>query len=259
VTDDSPFFWHFVRFRDVARGLFATGVGNPEEGLGERLLLLLLGVATVFAAVFLLAPLLAVRGVWSAIPHKGAAAVYFAALGSGFMFLEVSLIQRLTLFLGYPTYSLTVTLFALLLTTGFGSLASERYAVRRNRALIRLAAALAVLVLFYERGLTPLLAAGVGWPLAWRVAAAVLLLAPLGLCLGAFMPIGLRTVAAVTAHGEEFVAWSWAVNGFFSVVSSVAATILSMTIGFDLVMLSALAVYLVGIAALARIPAPAAG
>src|SRR6184192_256882 len=259
VTDDSPFFWHFVRFRDVARGLFATGVGNPEEGLGERVLLLLLWVATVFAAVFLLAPLLAVRGVWSAIPHKGAAAVYFAALGSGFMFLEVSLIQRLTLFLGYPTYSLTVTLFALLLTTGFGSLASERYAVRRNRALIRLAAALAVLVLFYERGLTPLLAAGVGWPLAWRVAAAVLLLAPLGLCLGAFMPIGLRTVAAVTAHGEEFVAWSWAVNGFFSVVSSVAATILSMTIGFDLVMLSALAVYLVGIAALARIPAPAAG
>src|SRR5947199_8035114 len=259
VTAVSPFFWHFVRFRDVARGLFATGVGNPEEGLGERLLLLLLGVATVFAAVFLLAPLLAVRGVWSAIPHKGAAAVYFAALGSGFMFLEVSLIQRLTLFLGYPTYSLTVTLFALLLTTGFGSLASERYAVRRNRALIRLAAALAVLVLFYERGLTPLLAAGVGWPLAWRVAAALLLLAPLGLCLGAFMPIGLRTVAAVTAHGEEFVAWSWAVNGFFSVVSSVAATILSMTIGFDLVMLSALAVYLVGIAALARIPAPAAG
>src|SRR5439155_351697 len=105
------------------------------EGLGERLLLLLLGVAIVFAAVFLLAPLLAVQGVWSAIPHKGAAALYFAALGSGFMFLEVSLIQRLTLFLGYPTYSLTVTLFALLLTTGLGSLASERYATQRNRAL----------------------------------------------------------------------------------------------------------------------------
>jgi hypothetical protein len=38
------------------------------------------------------------------------------------MLIEVSLIQRLTLFLGYPTHSLTVTLFALLVSSGIGSL-----------------------------------------------------------------------------------------------------------------------------------------
>src|SRR5262249_34748219 len=157
--------------------------------------------------------------------------IYFAALGVGFMFLEVSLIQRLTLFLGYPTYSLTVTLFALLVSTGIGSLLSERLAGRRNQALIALAVAVALLGLFYGRGMTPIIARGVGWPLAARVALAIVFLAPLGFCLGAFMPLGLRTVSAVTRYGEEFVAWGWAVNGFFSVVSSVLATILSMAIG----------------------------
>src|SRR5206468_2890626 len=256
VTDDSPFFWHFVRFRDVIAGSARFGAPSPEEGYGEKLLLLLLGVATLLAALFLIAPLLAIRDVWRTIPYKGRAAAYFAALGVGFMFLEVSLIQRLTLFLGYPTYSLTVTLFALLVSTGLGSLLSERYGARRNAALVGLGVGLVVLVACYARGLTPLFSRGVGWPLGVRVMVAVTLLAPLGLCLGGFMPLGLRTVAAATRHGEEFVAWGWAVNGFFSVVSSVLATILSMTIGFRLVMLSAVGLYLLGIAALLRIPAP---
>jgi hypothetical protein len=254
ATDDSPFFWHFVRFRDVIAGTLRSDMPNLEEGLGERLLLVLLGVAVVFATLLLLVPLLAARGIWSAIPYKANAAVYFAALGLGFMFLEVSLIQRLTLFLGYPTYSLTVTLFSLLLSTGIGSLASERLGRSRRAMLIGLGAGLSALVLFYSRMMTPIIAHGIGWPLGLRIAAAVVMLAPLGLCLGAFMPLGLRVVSSLTPYGQEFVAWSWAVNGFFSVVSSVLATVLSMSIGFDRVMLLAIAVYLVGIVALMRIP-----
>jgi MFS family permease len=83
-------------------------------------------------------------------------------------------------------------------------------------------------------------------------------MAPLGVCLGAFMPLGLATVAATTDYKTEYVAWAWAVNGFFSVVSSVLATILSMTFGFDRVMLAGVAVYAVGIVALLRVPVPAA-
>jgi spermidine synthase len=257
VSDDSPFFWHFVRFRDTVFAPKDAPAYNVEEGIGERLLLVLLGVAAVFAAVFLLTPLLAIRRVWAEIPCKASAGVYFASLGLGFMFLEVSLIQRLTLFLGYPTYSLTVTLFALLVSTGLGSFLSEWLADRRNAALRTLGVVLVLLVLAYERGLPLLAAAGIGWPFPLRVGAAVAVLLPLGLCLGAFMPLGLRTVAAVTRFGEEFVAWGWAVNGFFSVVSSVLATMLSMTFGFDRVMLAGAIVYVVGIVALLRIPAPA--
>ncbi|HXJ34670.1 MAG TPA: hypothetical protein VMS22_11620 [Candidatus Eisenbacteria bacterium] len=258
VTDDAPFFWHFVPFREALRANpDPTSAVVLEDGLGERLLVLLLAVVVVFAAVFLLLPLLAQRRRWAAVPYKRFAVVYFAALGVGFMFLEVSLIQRLTLLLGFPTYSLTVTLFSLLVATGIGSLASERLQVVSTRVLARLFAVLTGLVVFYEAGLTPLVALAVPWPFAARVALAVVVLVPLGLCLGVFMPLGLRRVAAVSNDPQGYVAWAWAVNGFCSVVSSVAATVLSMTIGFGAVMFVALGVYALGLLAFARIPAAA--
>jgi hypothetical protein len=122
ITDDAPFFWHFVPFRATLSAAIGRRGGATEEGLGERLLLALLVFVTLFAAVALLTPAPAAPRALADDPHKTAAGLYFAALGLGFMFLEVTLIQRLTLFLGYPTYSLTVTLFALLVSTGVGSL-----------------------------------------------------------------------------------------------------------------------------------------
>ncbi|MGH7894739.1 MAG: hypothetical protein ACREQL_08725, partial [Candidatus Binatia bacterium] len=257
VTDDAPFFWHFVSFRDAL-----TASPSPssavvlEDGLGERLLLLLLGVVALFAAVFLLLPLLLERRRWAAVPGKLGVATYFGAIGLGFMFLEVSLIQRLTLLLGFPTYSLTVTLFALLVSTGVGSLASERLHGPPERLLAVAFVCLAGLVALYALALGPLVGWAVPWPLALRVGLAVAVLAPLGLCLGIFLPLGVRRVAAISADPQGYVAWAWAVNGFCSVVSSVAATVLSMTIGFRAVMLVALGIYAVGLAAFARIRAP---
>lgn len=255
VTDDSPFFWHFVRFRDALRGRLSPL--HLEDGAGELLLLGFVAAATLFAAVFLASPVIAIRSVWRSIPHKLAAGTYFAALGIGFMLLEVSLIQRLTLFLGYPTYSLTVTLFALLLSSGVGSLLAGRLSRARNRSLIAIGTLLGAIVALALAFLTPILGALVGLSLAARVAIAIALVAPLGLCLGGLLPLGLQTVAAITPHRAEMIAWSWSVNGFFSVVSSVVATILAMVLGFDAVLLIALGVYWIGIGALLRTPQPA--
>ncbi len=257
VTDDAPFFWHFVRFRTALGTSADLAVADLEEGMGERLLLILFVVVTMLGAVFLLAPLLARRQLWRSIPHKRNAAIYFAALGLGFMFLEVCLIQRLTLLLGYPTYSLTVTLFALLVFTGVGSLGSERAMAHRNRTLLVLSTLLVVLVVSLQLGLPALVRLCIGWPLPLRVAVAVAVVAPLGLCLGPFMPLGLRTVAALTPHREEYVAWAWAVNGFLSVASTTLAAIVAMTYGFTVVMGLAVLVYGVGVVALGHIPEPA--
>ncbi|HEY8515172.1 MAG TPA: hypothetical protein VIS07_06650 [Candidatus Binatia bacterium] len=253
ITDDSPFFWHFVGFDSVLYGNDDIRL-NVEEGVGERLLLVLLAIGTAFAAAFLLLPLAVVRDVWAQIPYKLNAGLYFAGLGLGFMLIEVCLIQRLTLFLGYPTYSLTITLFSLLVSTGLGSLASERYGTDRNRVFAALLGALIVMVVFYRFGLTPLVDVAVGWPFALRVLITVAVLTPLGFCLGAFMPIGLRSVSALTPYHEQYVAWCWAVNGFCSVVASVLATILAMTAGFNAVILAGLACYLVGVSAFLRVP-----
>ena len=262
ITDDGPFFWNFKPLPEVLRD-----IGDPvdrtdlEDAIGERVLLLLLGVGTAFAAVFLLLPFLAIRRTWGSLPRKGTSAVYFAALGLGFMFFEITLIQRLTLFLGYPTYSLTVTLASILVFTGIGALLSERWADRAGAVVPLLLGSLVALTAFYLWGLPVLTDAVLEWPLAPRVLLAFVVLAPLGLCLGSFMPAGLRAVSQLTDHGTEYVAWGWAVNGFASVIGAVLTTMLAMTFGFRVVLALALAVYVVAVLALRVLvrSVPAAG
>jgi hypothetical protein len=244
VTDNKPFFWHFSRFDDVIRHILdPISVKDPEAVVGERVLLLLLAVSATFAAVFLLLPFALVRRQWRALPAKGVSAIYFAALGLGFMFYEITMIQRLTRFLGYPTYSLTVTLASILVFTGLGSLLSNRFAGRERASMPYLVALLGGLTVFYQFGLDAITDALQGRGLGVRVVVALLVLAPLGFALGMFMPFGLRRVAALTDHGDQYVAWAWAVNGFFSVIGSVLTTILSMSFGFRAVQYGALALY----------------
>jgi hypothetical protein len=260
VVDDAPYFWHFSRFGDVISNIgHPLTTNDPEDAIGERVLLLLLGIAMVYAAVFLLAPFFAVRKKWRALPAKGTSAVYFAALGLGFMFFEITMIQRLVQFLGYPTYSLTVTLATLLVSTGVGALASKRLAHRTRTAIPIVLGVVAALTLFYELALPSILDGGLlSQGLAVRVGFAVIVLAPLGVCLGMFMPLGLDRVTSLTEHGEEYVAWAWAVNGFFSVIGSVLTTILSMALGFRVVQFAALVIYGVAVVAFTRLPAAGA-
>ena len=89
--------------------------------------------------------------------------------------------------------------------------------------------------------------------LAVRVVASLAVLFPLGLCLGMFMPFGLAAVSKLTPYSEEYVAWGWAVNGFFSVIGSVLTTMLSMTFGFRAVQLGAVAMYAIAVVAYRQI------
>lgn len=256
VVDDRPFFWHFTDFDDVLRNMLRrVDVSDPEAAVGERVLVLLFGIAALYAAVFLLLPFLAVRREWRAFPAKGVSGVYFAALGLGFMLFEITMIQRLVRFLGYPTYSLTVTLATILVATGIGALASRRWLARPERAVRISLAALVALTVFYRLGLDGLTDALQQQGLGVRVGVAVALLLPLGLCLGTFMPLGLAQVSELGGDVEAHVAWSWAVNGFFSVIGSVLTTILSMSLGFRTVQLLALVMYVLAVAMFPRLVA----
>ncbi|MGH7288771.1 MAG: hypothetical protein ACREI8_12205, partial [Myxococcota bacterium] len=259
ISDDAPFFWHFARFGSVLRSFFEPLPGvDPQDSIGERLLLVLAAVAAIFAGTFLLLPFVAIRETWAALPHKARSFGLFAAIGSGFMFYEIALIQKLVLFLGYPTYSLTVTLMSLLVSTGIGSLATARYSGRSGRKIAALFGAIGLLTLFYQYGMGALTEALLGAPLRVRAVAAAAMLAPLGFTLGAFMPLGLSRLAVSTRHREAYVAWGWAVNGFFSVIGSVLTTVLSMSYGFRVVMFLGLASYALAAALLYSLPSRAA-
>jgi hypothetical protein len=219
-------------------------------------LLLLLAMAALLAVVFLLLPFFKIRKTWTALPRKGRSALYFACLGFGFLFFEITLIQKLTLFLGYPTYSLTVTLASILIFTGIGALLSERWKAQPMKAIPVLLVAIVALTVFYLFGLSALTDGMLSSPLLLRVLVAFVVLAPLGVCLGTFMPLGLGAVAALTTASREYVAWGWAVNGFASVIGSVLTTILAMTFGFSTVLVIALVVYLVALATLRNLLQP---
>src|SRR5262249_13594641 len=110
-----------------------------------------------------------------------------------------------------------------------------------------------VLTLFYSFGLPPMTDELLGLQFGVRVVVAFAVLAPLGICLGAFMPLGLGAVAGLTRHSREYVAWGWAVNGFASVVGAVLTTILAMALGFGVVLLLALVAYGTAVFALTRL------
>ncbi|MCZ6599017.1 MAG: hypothetical protein O7B99_15375, partial [Planctomycetota bacterium] len=181
-----------------------------------------------------------------AAPSAGRHLVYFLGLGAGFMFLEISTIQRLVLFLGHPTYSLTVTLSCFLFFAGLGSLWSRRFRDRPARALRVIVPLLSLGIAALALGLEPLVDALLPLPLPLRILASVAVLAPLNFLMGMPFPLGLARLKTLV---PELVPWALAANGGASVVGSILCIVLAMESGFRAVSLAALAFYLLALVA----------
>ena len=124
--------------------------------------------------------------------------LYFVAVGLGYILVEIAFIQRFVLFLGHPTYALTVVIFLLLLSSGAGSLLSRRWLsdTRAAGSLLLLIAAIAALT----PGVLPgLLSALIGLPFVVKLAVSAVVLGPLGFAMGMPFPTGLRALASTAA------------------------------------------------------------
>ena len=250
--DDRPFFFHFYRWRDLlCPAAWEVDTGHTLA-TGQLVLGAILIVAVITSIAFIVGPLLSTP----ALRRPGLApfVLYFAAIGVGFMLIEISLIQHFILFLGHPTYSVAVILFALLVWTGLGSHLSGRLAAP-PRSIVRAAfVSLLVLLAFYVWFVPLFFAYWLGAPPGFRYAVTVVLLLPLGLTLGVFFPTGLREVRR---RDELLVPWAWGANGAASVVGSILAIVLAISFGFRAVLLLSAAVYLLAAAALPTAPAAA--
>jgi Spermine/spermidine synthase domain len=259
IDDDRPFFWHFTGFGSVLTN-WQRSFQDAEIAIGERLILVLVILAAVIAAVLLWLPFAVTRrGAESALPGRLRLFVYFAAIGLGFMFVEISMIQRFALLLGYPTLSLSVSLFTLLIATAIGARLSGGLRRWRGRVVPAAAGLLILLAAVYVTISDPLTETALSWPQWARIAVVVVLLFPIGLLLGVFLPSGMDAVVETAeASGRDrgrIVAWCWAVNGFFSVLGASLTTIVSMTWGFDRSVLAGLVLYVVAAVALV-VPGP---
>ena len=169
------------------------------------------------------------------------------------MFVEISLMQKLNLYLGHPTYALSVVLAGILAFAGLGALCSARVRRVRRRSAVAVLAAAMGLLLVDLLVLDGILAGTMALPLPARVAVAVLLLAPTAFLLGFPFPFGVRLVRELA---PGLVPWGWAINGFLSVAGSMLAIVLAMAAGFSAVLFAGMLFY--GIALLAVPDAPPA-
>lgn len=127
ATDDRPYFFNFFRWKTLAEILRLKERGGlPLLELGYPVLIATLAQALLASVALILLPLALRRAQRAAVP-RGRVFVYFAALGFGFMFIEMAFIQRFTLLLAHPLYAVAVVLCAFLLFAGLGARWSERY------------------------------------------------------------------------------------------------------------------------------------
>lgn len=244
-TDDRPFFFYNVPPRELFHTL-ADRKRLAGEQHGLLMVVAVMLVSTALAAVFLLIPPLVKRRELAPRATGGGRfrlLAFFAAIGIGFVLVEMGLIQLLTTFLGHPVYALTTVLASLLLGAGIGSYWVRRISpARANLAVAQRAQILTIILAACALGLLRGTTELVGLPLEARIAMAVLLSATLGLFMGACAPLG---VSIAASRSPGLVAWAWAINGFFGVMATGLSALLAMHIGYSYVFLIGATAYFV--------------
>ncbi len=243
--DDWPFFTQRVkpRMKELNAAAWNVKVYYPEPFLMLKQATKQVGL---FSILFLIVPLifLNLRG-FKEMNNKIGSMLYFCSLGLGFMFLEIVYMQKFQLILGHPVYAFAVVLGGLLMSTGAGSLFSDKIkdpysAMKTGLAGISVAVVLSFLFLNF------LGSSVVGFSFPIRILITIFFVSLSGFFMGFMMPAGIRAVAKV----ESSIPWMWSLNSVFSVVASFLAIYISILFGFTVVMLFAIGVYALGSLAL---------
>ena len=253
VNDNSPFFFFTLKLAQVLHQESLQQGIDWKVNLGVAVLGMVLIISLVAVCAFLLIPLALRSGHRR---HRTIPLLYFVAVGLGYILAEIAFIQRFVLFLGHPTYALTVVVFLLLLSSGAGSLASRKWMVQTARGWLPLVLIIAALLL-YVFIMPALLNALVGLPFVAKLLVSAVVLVPLGFAMGMPFPTGLRALASsavpqfpLTQGGEtnqNSVEWAWAMNAASSVLGSVLAMVIAIQFGLNVTLACGATAYLLAL------------
>ena len=257
TTDNQPYFFQFLRFDSLVQMVRTIGRSAiPFIEWGYLLLIATLIQAAAAGLVLILLPIFFLKQKTAAHSSRFSTAfresdtwrvlIYFLSLGVGFMFIEMSFIQKFLLLLANPTYAVAVVLCAFLLFAGLGSLFSLKLGrvikLRQPPPVIAIGL-LSILALVYLQLLPPIFHRFLASSNAVKIAVSIGLIAPLAFFMGMPFPLGIDWLQKQHPH---LIAWAWGINGYASVVSAILATCLAIAFGFNIVILLAVGVYLIG-------------
>lgn len=242
-TDDRPFFFNVVRPSAMWATLPPESAGLIEGNLlATRTLALSFFASLVLVTIAIAVPLYRRAKPEGHLDRKLVAGlVYFSAIGVGFMLAEIALLQRLSLVLGHPSYSLMVVLSSLIGAMGLGSLISDRLPLDRRPWAFVFPVVLSGILFATAHGWSRLAAGVASAPTPTRIGFAVAVCAVLGLVLGVAFPVGMRL--ARKGHDAE-TPWLWGINGVGSVLASSLAMLIALGFGLTNLMIVGSAFYL---------------
>ena len=249
TSDDDPFFFQFYRWRslyDYFGGTSKQGTGGyyiTRRPLGLLILAVSMFQMVLLSFLFIIGPLWMRHRLRSRRPGRAGVFLYFAALGFGFIFIEIALLQKFSVFVGGPVYSMAITLAAILVFSGLGSLFARSFHKRPMRWLIVVIVALVIFTALEMSFLNTVMNHLMGLSHTMRCLVTVLVLAPLALLMGMPFPTGLRILQQVD---ESMRPWAWGVNACATVIGSMLCVLLSIHAGFTIVMFTAAIIYVFG-------------
>jgi hypothetical protein len=254
VDDNAPFFFFTLKTNQILHdGGLQRGI-DWKVNLGVVVLGIVFVISLVAVFAFLVGPM-ALRG---GRRQRALPLLYFVAVGLGYILVEIAFIQRFVLFLGHPTYALTVVIFLLLLSSGGGSLLSRRWLSSTAKGWIPLVI-LVLAISLYTWGLTRLLTSLIGLPFFMKLVVSAVVLVPLGFAMGMPFPTGLRAMANTreielpasefgeAVNGDNAVEWAWAMNAAASVLGSVLAMVIAIHFGLNTTVACGAAAYLLSL------------
>lgn len=250
-TDDKPFFFNTFTTSSIARAWRQprlTSEANPGVVLSYLLgLAFILTILCVFLPLSLTIRRVNTEGMWPFL-------IFFAAIGTGFMTIEISQMQRLAIFLGHPTYSLSVVLFSLLLSTGIGSYWTASFSSTElgKKGLLCLLLLIATVSAFGV-ATVPIIRHFESSSNAIRILVAGLLLSPMGFFMGTAFPLGMKLASKKL---PDMTPWFWGVNGATSVWASILAVFLAILWGISFSFWIGCAFYAIALLAFLRIRNP---
>lgn len=253
-TDDRPFFFDVLRWRDVIHRDFREGSDYVTAINFKPVVMLVttLAVLTFMCLIFIIVPFLIEgfvqrnRPLPMPWPRRAGIVTYFVMLGLGYMMIELSLIQRFAIFLGHPSYSLAVCLASMLLASGIGSMFTDRFFAMKDSfegaTRIRNANFIVVGLLAVTWILSSLAwahAAAFSTPL--RMTLTALIIAPPAFFMGMAFPLAMKASAY---RARAPLGWYWGINGAFSVCASVLTVIIAHQSGLTFAFGCGMACYL---------------
>lgn len=241
-TDSRPFFFNTLKATAFSRAYDGSLEGGVVSGnlRATSTLVLLFVIASVLVVGIIGAPLLR-----SGLPTMDAGSfalsvTYFAMIGAGYMLIQVPILQRFSVYLGHPTWTLAIILFSMIFFTGVGSFVSDRFPVLGHPRMLALPLVIAATVIGLTLAAQPIIDSTIQLGLAARCLIVIACTAPVATLLGFCFPIGMSLVGRLS---PDATAWMWGVNGAAGVLASIVAVGVSMWAGINVNLVVAAALY----------------